>query len=104
MSESKHQAPVPRAPHPDTLRNPRFTILDASGTRLLCWCPVHRCGAVYATEAGVWNLQVPVSFGEFLLALKTRGLVVDNSPDLVQWIDACTAAQAPRPTASGGTC
>lgn len=104
MSEAKHRTEVPRAPHPDTLRDPNFTILDASGTRLLCWCPVHRCGAVYAIEAAIWNLQVPIGFGEFLTALQGRGLVVDDSPDLVQWIDTCSAAEVPRPTAPGGTC
>lgn len=104
MSNAKRTTAVPRAPHPDTLRDPRYTILDASGTRLLCWCPRHRCGAVYAVEVGVWTLQTPVGFGDFVTALRANGFVVDDSPDLVQWIDACTAAEGPRPTAPGGTC
>lgn len=102
--EAKRNVRVPQAPHPDTLRNPNFTILDSSGTRLLCWCPLHRCGAVYSIEAEIWNLQVPLGFGEFLTALRERGLVVDDSPDLVQWIETCAAAEGPKPNAPGGRC
>lgn len=102
--KAKQTTPMPRAPRAGTLRDPRYTILDASGTRLVCWCPVNRCGAIYVPAAGVWNIHVPISFAEFLAALKANRIVVDSSPDLLTWIDACTAAELPRPTAPGGTC
>jgi len=102
--KAKMQTPIPRAPHPDTLRDPNFTILDATGTKLLCWCPLHRCGAVYHSELRIWNIQSGVGFGEFLTACKTHGYVVDNSDDLAQWVETCAAAEGPRPNAPGGTC
>ena len=101
--KAKMQTPIPRAPHPNTLRDPNFTILDANGTQLLCWCPLHRCGAVYHIETRIWTIQSEVGFVEFLAALKTRGFLPQNG-DLLQWIDTCATADGPRPNAPGGTC
>lgn len=102
--KSKMQTTIPCAPHPDTLRNPDFTILDATGTRLLCWCPRHLCGAIYHGELRIWSMESGISFGEFLIALKARNYVVDDSDDLARWIETCAASEVPRPNAPGGTC
>lgn len=105
MSENKQAVPMPRGPHPDTLRNPSYTILDRSGTRLLCWCPRHMCGAIYAIEASCWNLETPVTFGEFLNALQHRNLAPEaGTDDLARWIEACTQPLPDMPTAPGGHC
>jgi hypothetical protein len=105
MSEAKHTAPLPRAPHTATLRNPAHTILDASGTRLLCWCPIHQCGAIYHTEARIWSMEAPIGFGEFLTALRARNILpADGAEDLAQWIEACTPPVNVTPTGPGGRC
>lgn len=92
----------PRAPSVETLASGRYVILSADGSRLICWCPIHSCGAVYNAEAGVWWMQQPLSFGEFLTALRAQKVLVDSSADLAQWIETCSAEELPRPTAPGG--
>lgn len=105
MSETRLMARLPLGPHPDTLRNPAYTILDGSGTRLLCWCPRHRCGAIYHIEALVWSLEVPITFAEFLRGLRARNVLpVQNDEDLSRWIEACTQGEQIQPTAPGGRC
>lgn len=105
MSEAKHIAPMPRAPHPSTLRDPTLTILDASGTRLLCWCPIHQCGAIYHTEAHIWSMEAPLGFDEFLVALRARNILpADGADDLSRWIETCTQPALGVPTAPGGRC
>lgn len=105
MSENKHTAPMPRGPHPDTLRDPSYTILDSSGTRLLCYCPRNRVGATYNTEVLVWGMEMPISFGEFLEALRTRQLLPEaGTDDLARWIETCTQPLPGTPTAPGGRC
>lgn len=92
MTARKQSTVIPRAPHPDTLRDPQLTILDSSGTCLICYCPRHRCGAIYHIEIAVWSMEQPIGFSEFLRALKARNLIVEDSEDLQRWIDACTAS------------
>lgn len=105
MSENKHPAPMPRAPHIDTLRDASMTILDRTGTRLLCWCPRHECGAIYHVEAMVWSMESPIAFGEFLHALQHRSLAPETgTDDLARWIEACTQPPAGVMTAPGGRC
>lgn len=105
MSNNTMATALPRAPHPDTLRNPSYTILDRSGTRLLCWCPRHMCGAVYAIEAMVWSMQSPLSFGEFLQALEQQNLLPEpGTDDLARWVEACTQTPPGTLTAPGGRC
>lgn len=102
--KSKIATPTPRAPHIDTLRDPEFATVDRSGTRLLIWCPRHRCGAVLHLEVGIWSMEMPISFQEFLIGLRTRDLAPADSEDLVRWRDRCMAAELPQPNAPGGTC
>lgn len=102
--KAKMETPLPRAPHPDTLRDPNFTILDASSGQLLCWCPLHRCGAVYHIETRIWTMQSEVGFGEFLAALRSRGFLPNCIDELKQWIETCSAAERHLPNAPGGVC
>ncbi len=105
MSENAVATPLPRAPHPDTLRDPSHTILDRSGTRLLCWCPRHMCGAIYTIGALIWSMEAPITFGEFLLSLQARNLLpAEGAEDLSRWIEACTQPPPGTPTAPGGRC
>lgn len=104
MSETRQTAVVPRAPHPDTLRDASRIILDASGTRLLCWCPINRCGAIYNTEVGIWAMEGPISFQEFVVALDGRGITVDDGPDAQRWVAEGLTGDAVRSTAPGGRC
>lgn len=104
MSEARQTTVVPRAPHPDTLRDASRIILDDSGTRLLCWCPIHRCGAVYNIEVGIWAMQAPISFAEFVASLDSRGLTVDDGPDARRWITEGLTGDAMQPSAPGGRC
>jgi len=105
MSGARLTVPTPRAPHPTTLNNPAHTIHDASGTRLLCWCPIHQCGAIYHIEARVWSMEAPIGFDEFLAALRVRSiLAADGADDLSRWIEACTQPAPGTPIAPGGRC
>lgn len=105
MSNNAMATPLPRAPHPDTLRDPSHTILDRSGTRLLCWCPRHMCGAIYTIEAMIWGMEAPITFGEFLQALEHRNLLPEaGTDDLARWVEACTQPAPGTPTAPGGHC
>jgi|SRR6185312_12763933 len=81
---------VPQAPEHTTLRDPRYTIMDDTGLRLVTWCPRSRAGGVYHAEARIWATVWPVAFGDFLRWLHTRGVAMDHSEDLARWIDACT--------------
>lgn len=81
---------APQAPDRATLQDPRYTILDATGTRLVTWCPRNRAGSIYHAEARIWSTIWPVTFGDFMQWLETRGVCMDTSDDLDRWIEACT--------------
>jgi|GEM_PF-2305874 len=102
--KSKIMIGAPRAPHAETLQSGDYTILSSDGARLVCWCPRHQCGAVYHIAARVWAMQTPVSFAEFLEALRTNNIVVEQTDDLARWVEACTATAGVRPTHAGGSC
>lgn len=105
MTERAIATPLPLAPHLDTLRNPSHTILDRSGSHLLCWCPRHMCGAIYSIGAMIWSMEAPISFAEFLLAVSHRNLLPeDSSADLQRWMDACSQPPPGVTTAPGGRC
>lgn len=95
---------APRAPHPATLTSGNYSIVSSDGTRLVCWCPRHQCGAVFHFEAQIWAMQMPVSFAEFLQALRTANIIVDSTDDLTRWIENCTAAACFKPGAPAGMC
>lgn len=94
----------PQAPEHTTLRDPRYTILDDTGTRLVTWCPCSRAGGVYHAEVQIWATVWPVTFGDFLRWLETRSVAMDHSEDLTHWIEACTQLPPGTPTAPGGRC
>lgn len=105
MSENVIRATPPLGPDRTTLLNPEHTISDESGTRLLCWCPVNRCGAIYHTEANLWTMHVPISFADFLQAIKLHGMApAACGDDLARWIQANTQPAPGTPTAPGGRC
>jgi hypothetical protein len=81
---------LPKVPSATTLRDPRYTILDASGTRLVTWCPREQSGGVCHLEPRIWATLWPIDFASFLRWLSDRGVHMEQSEDLARWVDACT--------------
>lgn len=78
----------PRAPHADSLANPRLMIRDRSGKLLVCFCPRHMVGGVYDLEVRAWTLYTPMEPCEFIAALPNLGVQLADGPDLQVWLDA----------------
>lgn len=94
MTTEKIEAPVPFAPHPDTLADNRMTILSADKSRLICYCPRNHCGAVLHVQLGLWAIYTPMSFREFFNTLGQRGISLPQGPDYETWIQAIALAAA----------
>ena len=91
---------IPLAPATSTLDARGCVIKDQSGKRLLLYCPVTLCGAVFNLEAKFWTMQQPIKFSEWLTALEANEMLPrsDNAQDLAIWIENCTGDVA------GGRC
>lgn len=92
MTETAIKAPVPRAPHPDTLADPDLTIMDVDRGRLICYCPRHRAGAVLHVEAGLWAIYTPLGVDEFIATIGERGIALPKGDDLARWLTAVGAS------------
>lgn len=92
MNEQRIEVPVPRAPHEDTLKEPQLTILSADKSRLICYCPRNRCGAVLHIQLGLWAIYSPLSFREFCNTLGQRGIMLPQGDDHETWLQALALA------------
>jgi len=85
---NKMQIPLPQAPHPDTLADPRLKILSADRDKLICYCPRNHCGALLDIQAGLWAIYCPLSFQEFYNTLGQRGVALPAGDDYETWLQA----------------
>lgn len=81
----------PRAPHADSLADPRFTITSACGSLLAHYCSRHQCGGVYDLTARAWTLYTPMTAGEFIGALPKIGVKIADTAALQIWMDSISA-------------
>lgn len=83
----------PRAPHADSLADPRRTIRSACGTLLAHYCSKHQCGGVYDLTLRAWTLYTPMTAEEFICTLPKIGVRIADTTALQVWIDSISAQQ-----------
>lgn len=94
MTDATASVYAPRAPHPDSLADPRLMIRDTSETLLAHYCHRHRVGAVYDLRSQAWSMFTPMTAQEFIGSLPKLGVHLADTSDLQSWIDAITAMPA----------
>ena len=95
--DNSDQIYKPLAPAPETMADPRFTIRDKAGIRLVCYCPINNVGAVYDYRGHVWALYVPLDLSSFLWTLGDRGIELPEGDDQQTWLDAVSLSEIPKP-------
>lgn len=101
MSFALATVPPPRSIHPETLGSGRHLLqveVQGEPPMLALYCPRHRVGAMYYTGLHYWQTFVPIGFGDFLRILARAGVVVPESDDARDWIEACGLAVIPSGT------
>lgn len=66
--------PAPRAPLPETIKDPQNTFKSACGTALLTYCPRTACGGAFYFAMNAWALLVPATPAQFIAYLKAGGI------------------------------
>lgn len=91
--ERKMYVPEPPALNAARLTDPTYTIrgLSERGSVLVHFDPARNCGGVCFLAGEVWAVWGPMTFGEFVSSLGSRGIRIADCDDLARWVLSCTS-------------
>jgi hypothetical protein len=94
MTDQTIAIPAPPTLPADHFTDPRRTIVDSSGDKLVTFNAQARVGGIFTLGTGCWLLVGPIDFGGFVAGVRAQGIELPDTSDLDVWVQTATSPDA----------